>query len=90
MSIPSSDHIYVRADSVKPGDHLSLDHDQFMDPEGDEFWLEFEYAVVHAVNPPDLPANFAAPASGVLIEFETGELCAFPKDHLVLLALPPI
>lgn len=76
------DHVLVRVDEVKPGDFLSLDHDPFMDPDGEEFWLEFEYAVVYEINPEVIP-GYEAPAGGVLIEFETGELCAFPADHMV-------
>jgi hypothetical protein len=83
------DHIYICADQVKPGDFLSLDHDLFMDPDGEEFWLEYEYAVASRINPTDVP-RYEVPADGVLIEFETGELCAFPKDHLILHALPPL
>lgn len=85
MSIDPNDPdcTLTRADQVKPGDYLSLDNDPYMDPDGDQAWLEFEYAVVATIDPTDVPPGYEAPAGGVLIEFESGELTAFPVDHMV-------
>ena len=68
-------NLLICVDKLQSGDYVDLEGDIFADPENDNSWYEYHYAIVDQI-------EHETPGC-IRVDFQDGDSIGFPPDHIL-------